>query len=193
MSLSSQVFRSFMAMVFLSILLGCIYPLAMTGLGDAFFSKKVHGSLIKNAQGEVIGSSLIGQNFQDPKYFFGRPSAANPAYNALNSGGSNLSPTNPQLIDLFKTRILALQKVDPSQKIPIPMDLITASGSGLDPDISLASAYYQAPRIARLRNLPLASINNLIDKNVQNRQLGIFGEPRVNVLKLNLALNTLTK
>jgi potassium-transporting ATPase KdpC subunit len=193
MSFTTHLFKSFLAMLFLTVFLGFIYPLIMTGLGELIFSHKVHGSLIQNAQGQVVGSVLIGQNFQNPKYFFGRPSAASPAYNALSSGGSNLSVTNPQLFSVFKTRIAALQKADPNQKQLIPIDLITASGSGLDPDISLASAYYQAPRIAKLRNLPLEKINGLIDQNKVPRQWGVLGEPHVNVLKLNLALDSLGK
>jgi K+-transporting ATPase ATPase C chain len=183
--------KSFMAMLLFSILLGGLYPLLLTVTGKLLFAHQVNGSLLVNAQGEVIGSAMIGQNFQNPKYFFGRPSSTVPAYNALASGGSNLASTNPQLLNLLKTRSSTLQQLDPGQKELIPVDLITSSGSGLDPDISVASAYYQAPRIARLRNIPLSTIEQLISNNINPRQLGLLGEPRVNVLKLNLALDTL--
>lgn len=191
MSFWLQLRKSFIAMVFLSVLLGLLYPLFVTGVGRLFFEDQVRGSLVQNTHGQVIGSSLIGQNFQDPKYFFSRPSAATPAYNALTSGGSNWSPTNPQLLASLKTRAAWLQKEDPNQTQLIPIDLITASGSGLDPDISVASAYYQAPRIAALRNLPLATVNTLIATHITPRQFGLFGEPRVNVLNLNQALDAL--
>jgi potassium-transporting ATPase KdpC subunit len=191
MSFWSQLRKSFMAMVLFSIILGGVYPLAMAGLGKLLFPKEVSGSLITNTQGEVIGSSLIGQNFQNPKYFFSRPSATSPAYNPLASGGSNLSPTNPQLINAMKARVTVLLAQDSYQKQLIPIDLITSSVSGLDPDISVASAYYQAPRIAKLRNLSIEQVDQLIAGNVTERQLGILGEPRVNVLKLNMALDNL--
>ncbi len=192
MSFWSQLRKSFMAMVFLSILLGVLYPLFITGVGRLFFPKQVTGSLVHTAQGEIIGSSLIGQNFQNPKYFFSRPSAASPAYNALASGGSSLSPTNPQLLASLKTRAALLLQDDPDQTQLIPIDLITASGSGLDPDISVASAYYQAPRIAALRHLPIATVNTLIATHITPRQFGFLGEPRVNVLNLNQALDALS-
>ena len=191
MSFWSQLRKSFMAMVFLSILLGVFYPLFITGVGRLFFPQQVTGSLIQNAQGQVLGSALIGQNFENPKYFFSRPSAASPAYNPLASGGSSLSPTNPQLLTSLKTRAAFLQKENPDQTQLIPVDLITASASGLDPDISVASAYYQAPRIAQLRHLPVATVNTLIATHITPRQLGFLGEPRVNVLNLNQALDAL--
>ena len=191
MSFWSQLRKSFMAMVFLSILLGVLYPLFVTGVGRLFFPQQVEGSLIQNTQGQVIGSTLIGQNFQNPKYFFSRPSAASPAYNALASGGSSLSPTSSQLLVSLKTRAAFLQKEDPDQTQLIPIDLITASGSGLDPDISVASAYYQAPRVVALRHLPVATVNTLIAMHVTPRQFGLLGEPRVNVLNLNQALDAL--
>lgn len=193
MSFATELRKSIISMVLFSIILGGLYPLAMTGLGKVFFAAKTQGSLVVNAQGQVIGSSLIGQNFQNPKYFLSRPSAASPAYNALSSGGSNLSPTHPQLIATLKTRIAAMQRANPDQPQPVPVDLVTASASGLDPDISPAAAYYQAPRIAKLRNLSLAQVNELITHNVTQQQVGILGEPRVNVLKLNMALDGMAK
>lgn len=194
MSLIAQIRNSIIAMILFTVILGGIYPLVVTSLGKVLFKQQVAGSLVTNAQGEVVGSALIGQNFQDPKYFMGRPSAASPAYNALASGGSNLSPTNPALITSLKARIAAIQKANPDQAEQlIPVDLVTASASGLDPDISPASAYYQAPRIANARHLSLAEVNELITQNITPRQMGVLGEPRISVLKLNLALDALSK
>jgi potassium-transporting ATPase KdpC subunit len=155
------------------------------------FPRQAGGSIVLN-DGKPVGSSLIGQSFSDPKHFWGRPSATTPQpYNGLASGGSNLGPLNPALTDGIKARIDALRAADPTNKAPIPVDLVTASGSGLDPDISLAAAYYQATRVARARGLQPEAVRALIAAHSRGRRLGILGEPRVNVLELNLALDAL--
>lgn len=174
--------------VALSAVTGIVYPLAVTGIAKAVFPAQAAGSLIE-AGGKTVGSALIGQNFSDPKNFWGRPSATSPmAYNAANSSGSNQGPLNPALIDAVKGRIAALQAADPENKQPIPVDLVTASASGLDPHISVAAAHYQASRIARLRGLSAAQVDALIAQQTEGQLLGFIGEPRVNVLALNLAL-----
>ncbi|MDF2940207.1 MAG: kdpC [Gammaproteobacteria bacterium] len=176
-------------LVLLTVLTGVLYPLLITGIGQTLFSGKANGSLITQ-NGKVIGSSLIGQHFDSPKYFWGRPSATEPfPYNAASSAASNLGPTNPALISSVKNRLIALKQADPNADGLVPIDLVTESGSGLDPDISIAAAFYQAPRIAKARNLPMATVDNLIQSHIESRQLGILGEPRVNVLELNLALD----
>ncbi len=173
----------------LSALTGCLYPLVVTGIGQAAFTRQAGGSLV-GPTGQPVGSALIGQNFTDPRHFWGRPSATGPMpYNAANSGGSNLGPLNPALVDAVKGRIDALRAADPGNTAPIPVDLVTTSASGLDPDISLAAAQYQAPRIARLRQVPPEQVQRLIAAHAQGRQLGFLGEPRVNVLALNRALD----
>jgi K+-transporting ATPase ATPase C chain len=171
-------------------LICCVmYPFAVTGIGQLAFAGQADGSIV-SSQGRPIGSSLIGQAFSSPGYFWGRPSATNPMpNNAASSGGSNLGPTNPALIDAVKGRINALQAADPDNKAPVPVDLVTASASGLDPDISVAAAYYQAGRIARERNLAAGAVRVIIDQHKQAQYFGFFGEPRVNVLALNLALD----
>ena len=175
----------------LSVVTGVLYPLAVTGVGQAIFPRQAAGSLIERG-GRVIGSSLIGQNFDAPRYFWGRPSATSPQpYNGLASGGSNLGPENPALIDAVKARIAALREADPDNKLPIPVDLVTASASGLDPDISPAAARYQVARVARARGLATEQVQALVDAHTVGRQWGVFGEPRVNVLDLNLALDAL--
>ncbi len=177
----------------LSVVTGVLYPLAVTGVGQAIFPRQAAGSLIARG-GRVIGSSLIGQNFDAPKYFWGRPSATSPQpYNGLASGGSNLGPENPALIDAVKARIAALRQADPGNELPIPVDLVTASASGLDPDISPAAARYQVARVARARGLSTAQVQALVDAHTVGRQWGVFGEPRVNVLGLNLALDAIAK
>ena len=177
----------------LSVVTGVLYPLAVTGVGQAIFPRQAAGSLIARG-GRVIGSSLIGQNFDAPKYFWGRPSATSPQpYNGLASGGSNLGPENPALIDAVKARIAALRQADPGNELPIPVDLVTASASGLDPDISPAAAHYQVARVARARGLSTAQVQALVDAHTVGRQWGVFGEPRVNVLGLNLALDAIAK
>ena len=173
----------------LTALTGVAYPLVVTGIGQAAFPEQAAGSLILR-EGKPVGSSLIGQNFSDPKYVWGRPSATNPMpYNASNSGGSNLGPLNPALTDAVKGRIDALRAADPGNTAQVPVDLVTASGSGLDPHISVAAAQYQAARVAKVRGLPAAQVQQLIVKHTEGRLLGFLGEPRVNVLQLNLSLD----
>jgi K+-transporting ATPase ATPase C chain len=168
---------------------GVVYPLVVTGIAQTVFPHQAGGSVVVK-DGKPVGSSLIGQNFSDPKHFWGRPSATAPQpYNGLASGASNLGPLNPALTDGIKSRIEALRAADPTNKAPIPVDLVTASASGLDPDISLAAAYYQAPRVARERGLQPEILTALISARAHERWLGILGEPRVNVLELNLALD----
>jgi potassium-transporting ATPase KdpC subunit len=175
----------------MTMLLGVVYPLAITGLARAVFPSQAAGSLIH--RGDVlVGSSLIGQNFADPKYFWGRPSATAPqAYNGLGSGGSNLGPLNPALSDKVTAEVKLLHDADPDNTRPVPVDLVTASASGLDPEISPAAADYQASRVARLRNLPLATVQSLIAQHQKPALFGVLGEARVNVLELNLALDSL--
>jgi potassium-transporting ATPase KdpC subunit len=178
-------------LVLLTVITGIVYPLVVTAIGQAVFSHQANGSLIEK-NGKLIGSALIGQQFDASYYFWGRLSATTPnPYNAQNSGGSNLGPTNPALSDEVKGRIAALHDIDPSNSEPIPVDLVTSSGSGLDPDITPAAAAYQAARVARSRGLTLDQVNGLIAQNTSARQLGVLGEPRVNVLALNLALDEL--
>jgi len=182
------------AVIFLivfAVITGVIYPLVVTGVAQAFFHRQANGSLIAS-NGKVIGSELIGQPFSDPKYFWGRLSATSPfAYNAASSSGSNYGPENPALKDEVQARIDALKAADPGNTLPIPVDLVTSSGSGLDPHISIAAADYQISRVARIRNLSEDTIRTLVKQHTDGRQLGIFGEPRVNVLELNLALDNL--
>ncbi len=174
-----------------TVLTGLVYPLAITGIAQVAFAPAASGSILSR-DGKPIGSSLIGQNFSDPSYFWGRPSATTPQpYGGTASSGSNLGPLNPALIDGIKARIQTLRAADPSNSAVIPVDLVTASASGLDPEESLAAAYYQAPRVARVRNLALPAVRSLIAAQSQHRWLGIFGEPRVNVMALNLALDDL--
>jgi K+-transporting ATPase ATPase C chain len=175
----------------LTVLTGFLYPAIITGLAQAFFPHAARGSLIVQ-DGVLVGSSLIGQPFDDPRYFWSRPSATTPQpYNGLASGGSNLGPLNPALDDAVRTRIAALRAADPGNTAAVPVDLVTASASGLDPDISVAAARYQAGRIARARQISPAAVENLIRAHSRGRLLGFLGEPRVNVLELNLALDTL--
>jgi K+-transporting ATPase ATPase C chain len=175
----------------LTVLTGLIYPLAVTGLAQWFFPHQANGSLIVR-DGKVVGSELIGQYFDAPKYFWSRPSATSPfPYNAAASGGSNLGPTNPVLIETVKARVAALRAADPGNAAPVPVDLVTSSGSGLDPDISPAAALYQAKRVARARGLDDKTVYELVAQHIEGRQFGVFGERRVNVLKLNLALDAL--
>ncbi|MCL4560131.1 MAG: potassium-transporting ATPase subunit KdpC [Chloroflexi bacterium] len=177
----------------LVVLTGLVYPLAITGIAQALFPFQANGSLIRSSTGgSAVGSALIGQSFDNPKYFWGRVSDTSPyPYNGASSAGSNLGPTNPALIQQVKQRIADLKKYDPGNTQPIPVDLVTASGSGLDPDISPAAAYYQAGRVARERGLSVATVDALIQQHIQGRFLGILGEPSVNVLELNLALDKL--
>ena len=173
----------------LTALTGIAYPLVVTGIGQAAFPEQAAGSLILR-DSKPVGSALIGQNFSDSKYVWGRPSATSPMpYNASNSGGSNQGPLNPALADAVKGRVEALRAADPGNTAPVPVDLVTASGSGLDPHISVAGALYQAARVAKARDLALPQIQQLIDTYTEGRLFGFLGEPRVNVLKLNLALD----
>lgn len=173
----------------LTVVTGALYPLAVTGIAQMIFPGQANGSLIMR-NGKAVGSELISQPFADPKYFWGRPSATAPfADNSGSSSGSNQGPTNPALIDAVKQRIDALRAADPGNAAPIPIDLVTASGSGLDPEISPAAARYQLARIARLRGMAPASIDRLVAQATSGRQFGLLGEPRVNVLRLNLLLD----
>ena len=182
--------RSALMMFFiLTILTGVAYPLAVTAIAQLLFPHQANGSLIYK-DGKPIGSMLIGQPFDDPEYFWGRPSATAPfPYNAAASSGSNLGPTNPALIETVKMRVAALKAADPGNDTPVPVDLVTASGSGLDPHISPASAEYQVRRVARARGREEAFVRTLVSQHTEGRQLGMLGERRVNVLALNLALD----
>ena len=178
-------------LIVLTVLTGLIYPLAVTGLAQVFFPEQANGSLIVR-EGKVIGSKLIGQHFDKPEYFWSRPSATAPfPYNAAASAGSNLGPTNPVLLKAVKARVVALRAADPGNELPIPVDLVTASGSGLDPHISPAAASYQVKRVAHARSLDENSVLALVSKHTEGRQFGVLGEQRVNVLMLNLALDAL--
>jgi K+-transporting ATPase ATPase C chain len=175
----------------LTALTGIVYPLAVTAIAQVLFRDQAAGSLVMNG-GRPVGSHVLGQSFSDPKYFWSRPSATSPQpYNAIASSASNLGPLNPALTDAVKSRIEALKAADPTNTAPVPIDLVTASASGLDPDISLAAANYQVARIARVRGLDPAAVRTLIDARGQGRFLGLVGEPRINVLDLNLALDAL--
>jgi K+-transporting ATPase ATPase C chain len=178
-------------LVVLTVITGVLYPLVVTGIAAVLFPHQASGSLVMK-DGKVIGSSLIGQSFSDPKYFWSRPSATSPQpNNGLASGGSNLGPLNPALTNAVKARVEALRGADPGNTAPIPVDLVTASGSGLDPDISVAAANYQAARVARVRGVKTVQVQALIADHARGRLLGWLGEPRVNVLELNLALDAL--
>jgi len=175
--------------VLLTVITGIVYPLAVTGLGRAFFASQVSGSLVMR-DGKAVGSSLISQSFQDPKYFWGRVSATSPMpNNAAASSGSNFAPTNPALLDAVRARIQALKTADPDNSLPIPVDLVTASGSGLDPHVSPAAALYQVTRVARARHLDADKVRQLVLSQVEPPQWGFLGEARVNVLLLNLSLD----
>jgi len=185
----AHVRAAIVALAVLTVVTGIIYPLIVTGIAQTLFPSQANGSLIVK-DGKPVGSALIGQPFDDPKYFWGRPSATSPfAYNAGASSGSNLSPTNPDLVKAVQGRVDALRAADPGNTAPVPVDLVTASGSGLDPDISAAAALYQAPRVARARGLDPERVRELVARHTQGRSLGVLGEPRVNVLALNLALD----
>jgi K+-transporting ATPase ATPase C chain len=187
--MAAQLRSALMVFFILTILTGVAYPLAVTGIAQLLFPHQANGSLIYK-DGKPIGSSLIGQPFDEPKYFWGRPSATAPfPYNAAASSGSNLGPTNPALPEAVKTRVAALKAADPGNDAPVPVDLVTASGSGLDPHISPAAAEYQVRRVARARGKDEAFVRTLIIQHTEERQLGMLGEPRVNVLALNLTLD----
>ncbi len=173
----------------LTLVTGLVYPMVLTGIGKSAFPRQSSGSLVLR-DNVAVGSLLIAQSFQEPKYFWGRPSATSPmANNGVASGGSNLGPTNPALLDAVKARIAALQAADPDNRLPIPVDLVTASASGLDPHISPAAAFYQVVRIARARGLDPGRLRGLVTAQIEPPQWGIFGEARVNVLMLNVNLD----
>lgn len=173
----------------LTLICGVLYPLTVTGIAQAAFPRQANGSLIEK-DGQVVGSALIGQSFTTPGYFWGRPSATGPTpNNGAGSGGSNQGPLNPALQEAVKGRVAALRALDPGNPAPIPVDLVTASASGLDPDISLAAAQYQAARVARARGMPVERVGVLVERHTEGRVLGLFGEARVNVLALNMSLD----
>lgn len=189
----AQLRPALVAVLLFTLLTGVIYPAVVTVLGKLLFPRQAEGSLIANKDSHIVGSDLIGQSFSDPKYFWGRLSATGPVpYNAAASSGSNLGPSNPALIDQVKGRLDALHTADSSMTGPVPIDLVTASGSGLDPAISPAAAAYQVARVARVRNLPPAQVEALLAAATEGRTFGLLGEPRVNVLRLNLALDSVT-
>ena len=192
--MTSQIRPALVSLVLFTLLTGLIYPLVVTGIAQVAFPNQANGSLIM-ADGQAVGSELIGQSFDDPGYFWGRLSATGTfAYNAFNadnltaSSGSNDGPLSPALLDRVGARVEALRAADPENTAPIPVDLVTASASGLDPHISIAAAIYQIPRVAQARNLTIAELQALVDQYTEPRQFGFLGEPRVNVLRLNLAL-----
>jgi potassium-transporting ATPase KdpC subunit len=194
----SQLRPAFFMLLIFTVITGIIYPLAVTGIAQVVFPHQANGSLIMAEGGKAVGSELIGQQFDDPKYFWGRISATGTfAYNAFNaenltgSSGSNYGPLNPALMDMVQARIDALKAADPDNTAPIPVDLVTASGSGLDPHISIAAALYQVHRVAQARGLSDEAVKALVDEYTQGRQFFFLGEPHVNVLKLNLALDGL--
>jgi K+-transporting ATPase ATPase C chain len=187
--MSKLLRQSFSLLLVLTVITGVLYPLAATGLAQLIFPHQANGSLIVK-DGKPVGSALIGQSFTDPKYFWGRPSATSPnPYNAASSSGSNQGPTNPALADAVKQRIAALHAADPDNTAPVPVDLVTASGSGLDPQISPAAAQYQIARVANARGLSTSQVQALVNEYTDGRQFGMLGERRVNVLQLNLALD----
>lgn len=189
----SQFRPALVSLAALTLITGLLYPLVITGIAQVLFPRQANGSLIIK-DGKPVGSSLIGQPFDAPKYFWGRPSATSPfPYNAAASSGSNLGPTNDALIKAVQARIDALKTADPDNPLPLPVDLVTASGSGLDPHISPAAAEYQIRRIARVRGLDETDVRWLVAQHSEGRQLGVLGEPRVNVLTLNLALDRRVK
>jgi len=193
MTMIKELKPAILMLLLLTLLTGVVYPLVVTGISQVAFPARANGSLIVRGD-RAVGSSLIGQPFSDSKYFWSRPSATSPyPYNAAASSGSNQGPANPALTDAVSARIKALHDADPDKKADVPVDLVTASASGLDPHISLAAAEYQVNRVARTRNLDPSKVRALVAENTEGRQLGVLGEPRVNVLKLNLALDALSQ
>jgi len=185
----SQLRPALMVLLLLTLVTGVAYPLLVTGIAQVVFPSQAKGSLIVK-DGKIVGSRLMGQPFDDPKYFWSRPSATSPfADNAGSSSGSNLSPTNPDLVKAVQGRVDALRAADPGNAAAVPVDLVTASGSGLDPHISPAAALYQVSRVARVRKLDPEAVRQLVERHIEGRFLGFLGEPRVNVLELNLALD----
>ncbi len=188
--LIQQLRPAFIVFLLLTGLTGIVYPLIVTGIAQWVFPQKANGSLMTRGKG-AVGSELIGQSFDDPKYFWGRLSATPDfPYNSSSSSGSNLGPSNPALGEAVQARVDALRKADPGNESPIPIDLVTSSGSGLDPHITPAAALYQVPRVARVRGLAEEQVRRLVDQFTEPRQWGFLGEPRVNVLKLNMALDS---
>jgi K+-transporting ATPase ATPase C chain len=187
MTLWRQLRAAAAILLWLTLLTGVLYPLAVTGIAQGLFRRQANGSLIVR-DGRTVGSELIGQPFDDPKYFWGRLSATDPPYHAGASSGANRGPMNPALMEAAQARLAALRQADPGHTAPVPVDLVTSSGSGLDPDLSVAAALYQAPRVARARGLSEEKVHDLVLGQVKDRQLGVLGERRINVLKLNLAL-----
>ena len=186
----SQLRPALMVLLLLTLVTGVAYPLLVTGIAQAVFPSQAQGSLIVK-DGKIVGSRLIGQPFDDPKYFWSRPSATSPfANNAGSSSGSNLSPTNPDLVKAVQGRVDALRAADPGNTAPVPVDLVTASGSGLDPHISPAAALYQVRRVAKARRLKPEAVRQMVERSIEGRFLGFLGEPRVNVLALNLAMDS---
>ncbi len=189
--MNSLIRPAIVLFLIMTVITGLAYPLMVTGISQVVFPAQANGSVIEK-NGQAVGSRLIGQSFSDPKYFWSRPSATSPQpYNGVASTGSNQGPLNPALTDAVKSRIDALRQADPTNTAPVPVDLVTASASGLDPDISVAAAEYQAARVARVRGIAPDAVRALVAEHTQGRFLGVIGEPRVNVLELNLALDGL--
>ena len=189
MNITRNLVIAILMTIVTTLLLGVVYPLAVTGLAQVLFPDKANGQLLER-DGKVVGSRIIGQRFSSPGYFRGRPSAAGTGYDAANSGGTNLGPTNKKLVDAVTSSVEAARKENASA--PVPIDLVTSSASGLDPHVSPASAAFQVPRVARERGVAAADVQRLVDAHTQGRQLGFLGEPVVNVLELNLALDAQT-
>ena len=187
-----QIRPALFSFVLLTLITGVLYPLSVTGIAKVFFRNQSEGSLIVK-KGKTVGSELIGQSFDAPKYLWGRPSATSPVFNASSSSGSNYGPMHADYLKAVGDRAKALKDADPSQQAHVPVDLVAASGSGLDPQISLAGAYYQVSRIARIRGISEDQIKKIIERNTQGRFLGLLGEPAVNVLKVNLDLDEVKK
>ena len=189
----SQLRPAIVVLGLLTLITGVVYPVGVTLIAQGLFSNQANGSVLTNTKGEAVGSALIGQAFAEPRYFWSRPSATSPGpYNAAASSGSNLGPLNSALHEAVVQRIAALRTADPGNTQPVPVDLVTASGSGLDPEISPAAAEYQLARVSRVRGLPAEKVRDLVELHTSHRTLGFLGEPRVNVLQLNLALDALT-